>query len=135
MKSFLLRLHGCHGQNLTPLLPPELGAHDAVDAGADGIAALVEKDTGIVAEADDGAVGALGRVLGADDDGVADVSSLDLVGGGHAGHARGGGGAVLLDDDDDAVTYAGGLFGADDEGALDEGGARVVDAAEHALRG
>lgn len=101
-----LRLHRRHGQNLAPLLALELGADDAVDAGADGVAGLVEEHAGVVAEADRGAVAAERGVLCADDDGVAHVAALDLggVGGAHAGR---GGGAVLLDDDDDAVTWDG----------------------------
>lgn len=103
----MLRLHRRHGQDLAPLLALELCADDAVDSGADGIARLVEQDAGVVVEADDGAVAALGRVAGADDDGVADVAALDLCGGGDAGHAGGGGAALFLDDDDDAITCDG----------------------------
>lgn len=101
---FSLCLHGCHGQNLAPLLALQLRAHGAVDAGADGVARLVEQDAGVVVEAHDGAVAALRGVSRADDDGVADVAALDLCGGGDAGHAGGGGAALFLDDDDDAVT-------------------------------
>lgn len=101
----LLRLHRGHGQNLAPLLPLQLCAHDAVDSGADGVARLVEQDTGVVVEAHDGAVAALGRVSGSDDDGVADVAALDLCGGGDACHAGGGGAALFLNDDDDAITW------------------------------
>lgn len=104
MSSIPLCLHGCHGQNLAPLLALQLSAHGAVDASADGITALVEQDAGVVVEAHDGAVAALRGVPGADDDGVADVAALDFGGGGDAGHAGGGGAALFLDDDDDAVT-------------------------------
>lgn len=99
-----LCLHGCHGQNLAPLLALQLSAHGAVNSSADGITALVEQDAGVVVEAHDGAVAALRGVPGADDDGVADVAALDFGGGGDAGHAGGGGAALFLDDDDDAVT-------------------------------
>lgn len=102
-----LCLHGCHGQNLAPLLALQLGAHSAVDSSADGIARLVEQDAGVVIEAHDGAVTALRGVSCADDNGVADIAALDLGSGGDASHAGGGGAALFLDDDDDAVTWGG----------------------------
>jgi hypothetical protein len=100
----LLCLHRCHGQNLAPLLPLQLSSHHAVDSGADGVTRLVEQDAGVVVEAHDGAVAALGWVSGSDDDGVADVAALDLCGGGDACHAGGGRAALFLDDNDDAIT-------------------------------
>lgn len=97
-------VHRRHGQDLAPLLPLQLSTYDTVDARADGITRLVEKNAGVVVKLDLRPVAAEHRVLGSDDDGVADVSALDLLGVGDAGHTGGGGGAVLLDDDDDAVT-------------------------------
>lgn len=97
-------MHGGHAENLAPLPPPELGADDAVDTGADGVARLVDEDAGVVVELDDRAVGPLDLLPGPHDDGVADVAALDLVGrrrGAHAGIRRA---ALLLDDGYDAVT-------------------------------
>ena len=131
-KALRLHVHGSHTEDLAPLLPSQLGTDDAVDAGADGVAGLVDEDAGVVVEADDGAVGALDLVLCADDDAVADVAALDLVAGG-GGHALGGGAALLLDDADDAVADGCVALLADDHDTLDDGGARVVDAVEHRL--
>lgn len=99
-----LSLHGGHGQNLAPLLALQLSAHSTVDSGADGVSGLVEEDARIVVEADHGTVAALGRVLGSNNDGMTDVTTLDFVGCRHAGHATRGGTSLLLDDNDDAIT-------------------------------
>lgn len=99
-----LCLHRGHGQDLAPLLALELSTYGTVDAGADGVSGLVEEDAGVIVESDDGSVATLGRVSGADDDGVADVTALDLVGGGNASHAGRGSTALFLDDDNDSVT-------------------------------
>lgn len=126
-------MHRRHTQDLGPLLPPQLGADDAVDAAADGVAGLVDQDAGVVVEAHDGAVLALDLVLCAHDDGVPDVAALDLVAGGRGRHALTAGAALLLDDADDAVADGGVALLADNHGALDEGGAGVVDAVQHRL--
>lgn len=123
---------GSHGQELAPFLAPELGADDAGDAGADGVSRLADEDAGVVVEADGRSVSALGGVLCADDDSLAYVPATDLVGGGNGAEARGVV-AVFFHDDDDAVTNAGVTLLADNESALDEGGARVVDALEDRL--
>lgn len=85
---------------------PQLGAHDPADAGADGLAVLVDQYAGVVAERDDAAVLPLRVVLRAHHDGVADVATADFVGGGNGDAAAGFGTerALFLDDDDDAVT-------------------------------
>jgi hypothetical protein len=88
---------------------------------------------------------------------VADITSLDLVGGRDTGHTTGGATTLLLDDDDDTVTCgvlvncgsisrgsrevfvglyrtdSGMSFLADDQDAFDKGSARVVDAVKHCL--
>lgn len=128
-----LCVHRSHTQDLAPLLPPQLRADDPVDARPDRLARLVDQNTRIVVEAQDASILPLDPVACAHDDGVADVAALDLVGGGGAGHARGVEGALLLDDADDAVADGGVSFLADDHGALDNHGARVVDAVEHGL--
>lgn len=128
LPSTSLSMHGCHTEDLAPLLPPELGADDAVDAASNGVTGLVDEDAGVVVEADDGSVLALDLVLCADDDGVADVATLDLIAGGRGRHALAAGAALLLHDADDAVADGGGALLAHYHGALDEGGARVVDA-------
>lgn len=97
-------MHGGHAENLAPLPPPELGADHAVDAGADGVARLVDEDAGVVVELDDGAVGPLDLLPGPHDDGVPDVAALDLVGRRRGAHAGVRGAALLLDDGYDAVT-------------------------------
>lgn len=98
-------VHRRHGQDLAPLLPPQLGSNDAVDTRSDGVSGLVDQDAGVIVESDDASVAALHLGLGSDDDGVAHVAALDLVGGREAGHAVGVGTLVFLDDDDDAVTW------------------------------
>jgi len=124
----LLCVHGRHGQDLTPLLPPQLSANNTVDARTDRVASLVDQDAGVVVESDDAAVGARGLLLGADDNGVAHVTALDLVRGRRAGHTTITSAAVLLDDDNYPVTNAGEFLLADNHRALDHCGARVVDA-------
>lgn len=101
----MLYMHGRHAQNLAPLGLSKLHANDAVDARADGVTGFVDENAGIVVESDDRAVLALDLVLCADNNGVADISALDLVGGGQRGGALVGVLALLLDDDDDAVTW------------------------------
>ena len=100
-------LHGRHAQDLAPFLPLQLRAHHTVDSRSDRVTRLVQQHAGVVVEPDDGAVSPLRRVLGAHDDGVADVAALDFVGGRHARHAGGGGGAVFLNHGDDAITCKG----------------------------
>lgn len=102
--SLPLSLHRRHRQNLAPLLALQLSTDCAVDTRSDRVARLVEKDTGIVVELDDRAVSALRRISGSDDDGVADVTALDLVGGRDTSHATGGRASLLLNDGDDTVT-------------------------------
>ena len=104
-----LSLHRSHRQNLAPLLALQLGAHSTVDAGSDRVTSLVEQHAGVVVEFDDRAVSSLGRVSGSDNDGVADVAALNLVGGRETSHATRGGTSLFLDDDDDTVTYWGQL--------------------------
>jgi len=99
-------LHRRHAENLAPLLLAQLGAYDAIDARANGVASLVDEHTGVVVKLDHAAVGPLHPVLCPHDDGVPDVAPLDLVRCRHAGHALGHGSALLLDDDHDAVSCA-----------------------------
>lgn len=124
-----------HTQNLAPLLPPQLGADHAADSGTNGLARLVDEYAGIVVKLHYGPILPLYGVPGADDDGVSDITSLDLVGGGRGGHTLTGGGALLLDDADDTVAYGGMPLLANDLGALDEGSAGVVDAVKDCLGG
>ena len=84
-----LRLHRSHGQNLAPLLPLQLGAHDTIDARSHRITSLVEQHASIVVESDNGSIAALDGVFRADDNGVAHVTALDLGRSRDAGHASG----------------------------------------------
>lgn len=75
----LLYMRGGHTQDLTPSAPPEFGSHHTVHAGTDRISGLVNKNAGIVVEADDTTVGALDLLPGTDDNSVSDITSLHLV--------------------------------------------------------
>lgn len=129
-------MHRSHTQQLAPFLAAQLGAHNTIDTRPDGLAALVDEHAGVVVEAHAAAVAALQLVLGAHDDGVADVAALDLggVGGRRAAQAAlARGGALLLHDAHDAVADGGVALLPEDHGAFDDGGAAVVDAVEHCL--
>ena len=104
--SFPLHVHGRQGQNLGPLLLPQLGGHDAADSGSDGLAGLVDQDAGIVVELDDAAVGPLPLLRGAHHDGMPHVAAPDLVCCADRCSICGLGAEVslLLDDDYYAVT-------------------------------
>lgn len=99
-----LCVHGRHGQDLAPLLPPQLGSHDSIDARADRISGLVDEDTSVVVKANDAPVATLHLRFGSDHDSVAHVAALYFVGQRGAGHAFGAGSPVFLNDDDDSVT-------------------------------
>ena len=101
-----LDVHRRQRQDLGPLHLLELGGDDTADAGANGLAGLVDEDAGVVVELDDAAVGALPLLCGAHDDGVPDVSAADLVGGadGDAVARLGAEVALLLDNNDYAVA-------------------------------
>jgi hypothetical protein len=91
-------MHRRHTQDLGPLLPSQLSTDDAVDSRSDGVASLVDEHAGVVIEADDRAVRSLQLLLGPHDDGVADVSALDLVRSGGGPHTGVGGISLLLYD-------------------------------------
>lgn len=72
-------MHRRHAQDLAPALPAQLGAHDAVDARADGVAGLVDQHAGVVVEPHDAAVGPLHLFPRPHHDRVPDVAPLHLV--------------------------------------------------------
>jgi len=96
-------LHGCHAENLAPLFLLQLLTHDAVDAGADGITRLVDQHAGIVVEPNDAAISSLDGLPGPDNDGVPDITTLDL-GTRSTGHALGTSTTLLLHNNDDPVA-------------------------------
>lgn len=101
-----LGVQGGHAEDLAPALAAELGGDDAVDAGADGVAGLVDEDAGVVVEADDAAVGALGLLARAHHDRVPDVPPLHLVRRRRRGrpHSRVAGAPLLLHDRYESVA-------------------------------
>lgn len=129
--STLLYLHRCHGQDLAPFLLPQLGTDSAVDATAHWIARLVNEYASVVLESDGASVASLHPVPRPHNDGVSDISSLDL--GSTRCHASSVGFRLFLDDDNDAVSYGSMSLLPNDHGAFDKGGARVVDAVKHRL--
>lgn len=133
MRRLRLCVHGGHGQDLAPLLAPQLLADDTVDTTANRVTRLVDQHAGVVVEPDHAAVLTADGVLSANDHGLTHVTTLDLGGGRQAHHARVGCAALLLHDHDNAVADGRVPLLADDHGALDDGGARVVDARKHAL--
>ena len=102
-----LSLQRGHGEDSAPLLLAQLLADDAVDAGADGVARLVDENAGVVVEANNAAVAARHPLLGPHDDGLADVAALDLGRRRGGRHALGGGASLLLHDADNLVTCGG----------------------------
>jgi hypothetical protein len=97
-------MHGRHTQDLAPLLPAQLGADDAVDARADGIAGLVDEDARVIVELDDAAVGSLHLLPRPHHDGVPDVASLHLVRGRGRTHTGVACSPLLLDDGYESVA-------------------------------
>ena len=77
----LLQMHWSQTQDFAPLHLLQLGAHDAVQSGADWIARLGDQHTGIIVELDNAAIWASKLLLGAHNDGMANVTATDLVGG------------------------------------------------------
>ena len=107
-----LGVQGGHAEDLAPALAAELGGDNAVDAGADGVAGLVDEDAGVVVEAHDAAVGALQLLGRPHHNGVPYVAAAHLVGRAHRHAAAAGLGpeaALLLHNDDDAFAWEGGL--------------------------
>lgn len=104
-------MSGGHAQDLAPFPPPQLGADDAVDARADGVAGLVDQDAGVVVEPHDAAVGSLHLLLGPHHDGVSDVASLHLVRGRGDAHACVTGASLLLYDGHETVACGRGREG------------------------
>lgn len=86
-----------HTQNLTPLPPAQLGAHNAVDTRADGVPGLVDQNAGVVVEPHDAAVRPLHALPRPHHDRVPDVSSLHFVRGCRGAHACVACAALLLD--------------------------------------
>lgn len=148
-----LHVHGRQRQNLGPLLLPELCCHNPADSGSNGLAGLVDEHASIVVELDHAAVGPLPLLRCPDHDGVAHVSSPDLVGcaDGYAVAGFRAKVALFLHHDYYAVACAcvnvpccstsglvrrvshtdfGRALGSQDIDALDNGGARVVDAVD-----
>ena len=108
--SFIVRLldmHGCQGQNLRPLLLPQLRRHNTADSRPNGLAGLVDQHAGVVVKLDHAAVRSLPLLRCAHDDCVADVSSSYFVccADGHAVARLRAEVALLLDDYDDAVAW------------------------------
>lgn len=83
-------------------------ANNAAQSTANGIAGLVDEHARVVVKFHDAAVGALIFLSRANNDGVTDVASPDLVGGGNGDCGIGTRlrteRSLLLDDDDDAIA-------------------------------
>lgn len=132
---------------------PRLTVHSC----SDGVSGLVDENTGVIIELDDRTIRALHFLGRADDDGMANVSSANLVCDTDVVAAVGAEISLLLDHDHDAVTCSsrnpnisviplnsewkragyrtngGGALLLQDIHALDNGGAGVVDAVKHCL--
>src|SRR5215207_2647634 len=86
----------CQRDDLHELLVAKLATDRSEDAGAAGVAIVLEDHRGVLVELDVGAVGTTGLLDGADDDGLDHIALLDVAAGDR-----------VLDGRDDRVTEAG----------------------------
>lgn len=88
-----------HG--LSPKLPETLTVHSCPN----GVSGLVDQHTSIITESDEGAIRALQFLLHANNNGMSDITTADLVRKRSGGRGFGTCGSLLLDDDDYPITY------------------------------
>lgn len=120
--------------NLVETLLSELSSNNTGNSGTKGLVLVINKDTSIVVESDNRAVGSLRKLLGADNNSMSHVTLTELKRRSTTNSlVRDGSG--LLDDNDDSIADTGTVLGALSKNldALGNKSTRVVDDVDHRL--